>query len=128
MAVLYSTMARRATNTSEGEPFPPSGAGKPPPLNKEAGLEDRGAGFPAREGTPPWHLAIDTGGTFTDCLATDPLGNTHRAKVLSSGSLRATICKIDSPTRLCLEAPWLDTPAFALGATLTDPATAACAT
>ncbi len=31
---------------------------------------------------------MDTGGTFTDCLARDPDGVVHRAKVLSTGSLR----------------------------------------
>ncbi len=34
---------------------------------------------------------IDTGGTFTDCLASDPHGELHRAKVLSSSSLRGRI-------------------------------------
>jgi 5-oxoprolinase (ATP-hydrolysing) len=31
---------------------------------------------------------VDTGGTFTDCLARDPAGGLHRAKVLSSGAVR----------------------------------------
>ncbi len=35
-----------------------------------------------------WRLFVDTGGTFTDCLALDPDGNLHRAKVLSSGIVR----------------------------------------
>ena len=35
-----------------------------------------------------WKLWIDTGGTFTDCLAIDPEGTVRRAKVLSSGSVR----------------------------------------
>jgi 5-oxoprolinase (ATP-hydrolysing) len=37
-----------------------------------------------------WRVWIDTGGTFTDCLAVDPSGMLRRAKVLSSGTLRAT--------------------------------------
>lgn len=35
-----------------------------------------------------WRVFADTGGTFTDCLALDPRGEWHRAKVLSSGVLR----------------------------------------
>ncbi len=36
----------------------------------------------------PWKLYIDTGGTFTDCLAVAPDGEEHRCKVLSSSALR----------------------------------------
>ena len=39
----------------------------------------------------PWRVAVDTGGTFTDCLAIDPRGLVHRAKVLSSGAIRARL-------------------------------------
>ncbi|HAP59323.1 MAG TPA: 5-oxoprolinase, partial [Cytophagales bacterium] len=39
----------------------------------------------------PWQFAIDTGGTFTDCLATSPYGERRRIKVLSSGVLRGTL-------------------------------------
>ncbi|MCG8574876.1 MAG: hypothetical protein MI810_08340, partial [Flavobacteriales bacterium] len=35
-----------------------------------------------------WHIWVDTGGTFTDCLALSPEGCLQRAKVLSSGRLR----------------------------------------
>jgi len=35
-----------------------------------------------------WRACIDTGGTFTDCLAWDPAGTLRRVKVLSSGALR----------------------------------------
>jgi 5-oxoprolinase (ATP-hydrolysing) len=35
-----------------------------------------------------WQVWIDTGGTFTDCLALDPAGVLHRAKVLSTSALR----------------------------------------
>lgn len=46
-----------------------------------------------------WQLWIDTGGTFTDCVAIDPWDNLHRAKVLSSGALRGRIVKqLDSHT------------------------------
>ena len=36
-----------------------------------------------------WRIAADTGGTFTDCHALDPLGAESRCKVLSTGYLRA---------------------------------------
>lgn len=38
-----------------------------------------------------WRIWVDTGGTFTDCLAQSPDGRICRAKVLSSGRLRATV-------------------------------------
>ncbi len=38
-----------------------------------------------------WRLAIDTGGTFTDCLAVDPEGRLRRAKVLSTAALRTRV-------------------------------------
>src|SRR6056297_841226 len=44
---------------------------------------------PSKECTP-WKLYIDTGGTFTDCIAYDPDGNIHRRKVLSSSAVRGT--------------------------------------
>ncbi len=40
---------------------------------------------------PPWRIAADTGGTFTDCHALDPLGRESRCKVLSTGHLRASL-------------------------------------
>lgn len=39
----------------------------------------------------PWRIWIDTGGTFTDCVAIDPEGRMRRAKVLSVGGLRGRI-------------------------------------
>ena len=38
-----------------------------------------------------WKIWIDTGGTFTDCLAVDPRGELHRAKVLSTSAVRGRI-------------------------------------
>ncbi|MCY3930209.1 MAG: hydantoinase/oxoprolinase family protein [Acidobacteria bacterium] len=40
---------------------------------------------------PLWQLWIDTGGTFTDCIALDPEGSSRCVKVLSSGAVRATV-------------------------------------
>ena len=44
------------------------------------------------EGTS-WQIWIDTGGTFTDCLATAPSGDVRRLKILSSSVLRGAIIK-----------------------------------
>jgi len=39
----------------------------------------------------PWKIWMDTGGTFTDCIAIDPSQKVNRLKVLSSGVLRGKI-------------------------------------
>ncbi len=47
----------------------------------------------------PFLIAIDTGGTFTDCIAKDNLGNIYTCKVLSNSTLRGSIEKwVDSKT------------------------------
>ena len=46
------------------------------------------------QGTP-WQIWIDTGGTFTDCIARDPEGELRRCKVLSSGALRDRVEAIE---------------------------------
>ncbi|MCA9299162.1 MAG: hypothetical protein KDA28_08855, partial [Phycisphaerales bacterium] len=38
-----------------------------------------------------WQVWVDTGGTFTDCIGVSPGGEVRRAKVLSSGVLRARL-------------------------------------
>lgn len=38
-----------------------------------------------------WEIGVDTGGTFTDCIARASDGRVARAKVLSTSALRATI-------------------------------------
>ncbi|WP_372638868.1 hydantoinase B/oxoprolinase family protein [Fodinibius sp.] len=38
-----------------------------------------------------WQIWIDTGGTFTDCIAVDPEGDRKKVKVLSSSSLRGKV-------------------------------------
>ena len=62
-----------------------------------------------------WRVWVDTGGTFTDCLATDPHGCTQRFKVLSSSCLRGTLTAIDSPTEITIELPQPLIAGFALG-------------
>ena len=54
-----------------------------------------------------WRIRADTGGTFTDCIGVDPDGHTHRAKVLSSGRLRARITRV-TDNRIAIDAAWLD--------------------
>jgi len=54
-------------------------------------LNSPNTGHPTKQASNPthWQFWIDTGGTFTDCLALDPEGRTHRTKVLSSATIRA---------------------------------------
>jgi 5-oxoprolinase (ATP-hydrolysing) len=51
---------------------------------------------------------VDTGGTFTDCLAVGPDGRRHRAKVLSIGVLRARWAPACGDDGGSLHAPWLE--------------------
>ncbi|WP_229206857.1 hydantoinase B/oxoprolinase family protein [Dyadobacter crusticola] len=53
-----------------------------------------------------WKIWIDTGGTFTDCLAIDPAGNKSRIKVLSSSCLRGKITDKAAPFTFLFEANW----------------------
>ena len=50
----------------------------------------------------PWHIWIDTGGTFTDCVALDPGGGAHSCKLLSSGALRDRIDGVEDDGTLRL--------------------------
>jgi len=63
-----------------------------------------------------WHLWVDTGGTFTDCLARDPQGRMHRAKVLSTGALRARVEAVEGERILRYRASWHLPDGFAEGA------------
>ena len=42
----------------------------------------------------PWLIAADRGGTFTDCCGIAPDGSRRRAKLLSSGRLRARVAEV----------------------------------
>ncbi|MCI0675486.1 MAG: hydantoinase B/oxoprolinase family protein [Phycisphaerales bacterium] len=56
--------------------------------------------------TDCWNIWIDTGGTFTDCLAVDPRGRMHRAKVLSSSALRGRIASQIDSRRFIIDQNW----------------------
>ncbi len=53
-----------------------------------------------------FQLFVDTGGTFTDCIGIDNLGNEYRQKVLSSSSLRGTIKKAFSANHFEISESW----------------------
>jgi len=53
-----------------------------------------------------WQINIDTGGTFTDCIAIDPNGIVHRAKVLSNGTLRGQIKRIKDERHCEISQHW----------------------
>jgi 5-oxoprolinase (ATP-hydrolysing) len=59
-----------------------------------------------RETPPTWQLSVDTGGTFTDCVAVDPEGRPHHAKVLSSSALRGAIVARLDGRRLRVRVAW----------------------
>jgi len=42
-----------------------------------------------------WHISIDTGGTFTDCIAQSPEGERRLIKVLSHSALRGRIAEVE---------------------------------
>jgi 5-oxoprolinase (ATP-hydrolysing) len=65
-----------------------------------------------------WQVWVDTGGTFTDCLALDPDGNLNRAKVLSSATVRARIDKLIGPSSFTLAGDWNLPDGFFRGAEL----------
>ena len=53
-----------------------------------------------------WRVWIDTGGTFTDCIAIDPETKVHRLKVLSSSRIRCRAISIKSESQFSLELPF----------------------
>ena len=62
-----------------------------------------------------WRLAIDTGGTFTDCVGDSPDGRPVRCKVLSSAAMRCAVDMFESPTRLRVAASWTSVDDWAAG-------------
>ncbi|WP_020530612.1 hydantoinase B/oxoprolinase family protein [Flexithrix dorotheae] len=53
-----------------------------------------------------WKIWVDTGGTFTDCLAYSPKGELKRVKVLSSSALRGKVIQKTGPTTLSCQFNW----------------------
>lgn len=53
-----------------------------------------------------WKINIDTGGTFTDCIAQGPDGQLLRTKVLSSGCLRGRILQQIAPNTFHISQNW----------------------
>ncbi|TAG19037.1 MAG: 5-oxoprolinase [Cytophagia bacterium] len=53
-----------------------------------------------------WQIWIDTGGTFTDCIAQPPSGSTKRIKILSSSFLRAKITTKTAANTFAFTANW----------------------
>ena len=51
-------------------------------------------------------LFVDTGGTFTDCIARNNLGSLIRRKVLSNGSIRGSLVKWGSLNKFVIEEKW----------------------
>ncbi len=65
-----------------------------------------------------WRVWVDTGGTFTDCLAVDDTGRLHRQKILSNSALRGTIEEVVAPTRVRVRTAWQAPADFIVGFTL----------
>ena len=55
---------------------------------------------------PKWRIWVDTGGTFTDCLALGPNQELVRVKVLSSGRLRAHLDATEDPKTYQCHTTW----------------------
>lgn len=64
-----------------------------------------------------WKIWIDTGGTFTDCLAVDPEGRLHRAKVLSTSAVRGRLAGAAGGSAVRLATSWDLPPGFFRGFT-----------
>ncbi len=83
----------------------------PPSHDANRIRSSHGANIPG----PPWRIWIDTGGTFTDCVARAPDGALRRAKVLSTGSIRARVAAVEGVRRLRVEHPPAGAPAALTG-------------
>ena len=53
-----------------------------------------------------FHISIDTGGTFTDCIATDNFGTEYRTKILSNSSIRGEVIEHISSTKFKIKQTW----------------------
>ena len=55
---------------------------------------------------PSWKIWVDTGGTFTDCIAINPQGAFKRLKVLSNSALRGKIIAQPNQMTLRVQLQW----------------------
>ncbi|MDF9797386.1 5-oxoprolinase (ATP-hydrolyzing) [Catalinimonas alkaloidigena] len=53
-----------------------------------------------------WKIWVDTGGTFTDCIATDPEDHVKRIKVLSTSALRGRISEKTEANTIRVTVHW----------------------
>ena len=53
-----------------------------------------------------FHISIDTGGTFTDCIATDNFGTEYRTKILSNSTIRGEVVERISGNRFKIKQSW----------------------
>ena len=51
-------------------------------------------------------ISIDTGGTFTDCIATDSFGTEYRTKILSNSTLRGEVVEQISAKKFIIKQSW----------------------
>jgi 5-oxoprolinase (ATP-hydrolysing) len=56
--------------------------------------------------TKSFQISVDTGGTFTDCIANDNFGTEYRCKILSNSSLRGEIIEQLSDTKFRIKQSW----------------------
>ena len=77
-----------------------------------------GMGAETKKSENFWNLWVDTGGTFTDCLALSRDGQFKRVKVLSTGRLRAAIIDNPRPKTYRLAASWNSPPQFLAGTSI----------
>ena len=56
--------------------------------------------------TKSFHISIDTGGTFTDCIATDNFGTEYRTKILSNSTIRGEVIEQFSKNKFKIKQSW----------------------
>ncbi|MBK1876668.1 hydantoinase B/oxoprolinase family protein [Pelagicoccus mobilis] len=62
-----------------------------------------------------WKFWIDTGGTFTDCIAEGPDGETRRVKCLSSSAIRGHVVERIDARRVKVDVPFGEKDGFYVG-------------
>jgi 5-oxoprolinase (ATP-hydrolysing) len=67
----------------------------------------------------PWRICVDTGGTFTDCVAFTPDGDVRRAKILSSSAIRGSVESQPTSSSIVVSSSWSFPEAFVRGQHLT---------